>query len=132
LENKLKISIEISQYFLDIFDVFSILPRFLNYKKFKYFKMFFGGAGGFPFDEDEDGGFPGMGGPGMRRGPPKEVDNKKLYEILGVEKEATMDQIKKAYRKLAIKCHPDKGGDPEKVSDNQKINLLTIYFFVMI
>lgn len=81
--------------------------------------MFFGGAGGFPFDDDEDGGFPG-GHPGMRRGPPKEVDNKKLYEILGVDKEATMDQIKKAYRKLAIKCHPDKGGDPEKVSDNQK------------
>jgi len=81
--------------------------------------MFFGGAGGFPFDEDEDGGFPGMGGPGMRRGPPKEVDNKKLYEILGVEKEATMDQIKKAYRKLAIKCHPDKGGDPEKFKEIQ-------------
>ena len=79
--------------------------------------MFFGG-GGFPFDDMEDGdGFPG-GFPGGRRGggPPKEVDNKKLYEILGVDKDATMDQIKKAYRKLAIKEHPDKGGDPEKVS----------------
>jgi DnaJ family protein A protein 2 len=64
----------------------------------------------------EDDGFPGgMGGMGGR-GPPKEVDNKKLYEILGVDKESTMDQIKKAYRKLAIKCHPDKGGDPDKVS----------------
>ena len=74
--------------------------------------MFFGG-GGFPFDDfEEAGGFPGGG---RRGGPPKEVENKKLYEILGVEKDATMDQIKKAYRKLAIKNHPDKGGDPEKV-----------------
>ena len=74
--------------------------------------MFFGG-GGFPFEEFESGGFPGGG---MRGGPKKEVENSKLYEILGVEKDATMVQIKKAYRKLAIKNHPDKGGDPEKVS----------------
>ena len=75
--------------------------------------MFFGG-GGFPFGgmEDDDD-FPGM--MGGRRGPPKEVDNKALYEVLGVDREATMDQIRKAYRKLAIKCHPDKGGDPEEV-----------------
>lgn len=79
--------------------------------------MFFGGGGGFPFGDMDEDDFPGMGGMGGRRGgPPKEVDNSKLYEVLGVEKTATMEQIKKAYRKLAIKCHPDKGGDPEKVS----------------
>jgi DnaJ family protein A protein 2 len=75
--------------------------------------MFFGG-GGFPFDGfEEEGGFPGGGRRGG--GPPKEVENKKMYEILNVTKDATMDEIKKSYRKLAIKHHPDKGGDPEKV-----------------
>lgn len=70
--------------------------------------MFFGG-GGFPFG----GGFEEMGG-GARRGPKKEVDNKKFYELLGVEKNATNDQIKKAFRKLALQHHPDRGGDKEK------------------
>jgi len=77
--------------------------------------MFFGG-GGFPFDGfEEEGGFPGGGRGG--RGPPKEVENKKMYEILNVTKDATMDEIKKSYRKLAIKHHPDKGGDPEKFKE---------------
>jgi len=72
--------------------------------------------GGFPFEafEEMHGGGPGGG---RRGGPKKEVDNSKYYELLGVEKNATFDQIKKAYRKKALKEHPDKGGDPEKFKD---------------
>lgn len=53
-----------------------------------------------------------------RRGPP--ADTKKLYEVLGVDKSATTADIKKAYRKLAIQHHPDKGGDEEKFKEITK------------
>merc|ERR1719174_2515983 len=71
--------------------------------------MFFGGGfpGGFPGMDD---GFPGGGG---GRRSKKDVDTTKFYKLLEVDKNASSADIKKAYRKLAIKHHPDKGGDPE-------------------
>jgi molecular chaperone DnaJ len=39
------------------------------------------------------------------------------YETLGISKDATQEDIKKAYRKLAIQHHPDKGGDENKFKE---------------
>lgn len=44
----------------------------------------------------------------------------KYYDTIGVDSSASPDQIKKAYKKLLIKHHPDKGGDPEKFRQIQE------------
>tara|TARA_B100001248_G_C27358370_1_gene445051 strand:+ start:970 stop:1458 length:489 start_codon:yes stop_codon:yes gene_type:complete len=39
------------------------------------------------------------------------------YKILGIDKNSSDSEIRKAYRRLAIKYHPDKGGDAEKFKE---------------
>lgn len=73
--------------------------------------QFFSGGGMPPGFEGFGGGMPGGGG-----GRPQS-DNTKFYKLLGVEKDASEQELKKAYRKAAIKNHPDKGGDVEKFKE---------------
>lgn len=44
----------------------------------------------------------------------KRSKSKDYYKILGVSRECTEHEIKKAYRRESLKHHPDKGGDEEK------------------
>lgn len=45
-----------------------------------------------------------------------------FYEILGVSSDATEDQIKKAYKKLAFQLHPDRNSDPNSSAKFQELN----------
>jgi len=50
-----------------------------------------------------------------------EQENKKVdyYQILGVSKDASIDDIKKVYRKLALQCHPDKNLDNKAEAESK-------------
>ncbi|KAI9803670.1 MAG: hypothetical protein M1833_000582 [Piccolia ochrophora] len=50
----------------------------------------------------------------------KKSKRKDYYKILGVEKDANDNEIKKAYRKLAIVHHPDKNPDDEQAAERFK------------
>ena len=45
-----------------------------------------------------------------------------FYEVLGVSKSATADELKRAYRKLALEWHPDRNKSPEANDKFKEIN----------
>ena len=48
------------------------------------------------------------------------ADKRDYYEVLGVQKGASADDIKKSYRKLAMKYHPDRNPDNKEAEEKFK------------
>ncbi|TMI48904.1 molecular chaperone DnaJ, partial [Candidatus Bathyarchaeota archaeon] len=50
------------------------------------------------------------------------MDKRDYYDVLGVEKGAGKDEIKSAYRKLALQYHPDRNKSPEATERFKEIS----------
>jgi DnaJ family protein A protein 2 len=86
--------------------------RFLKYE-FHIFKRIGSNTNFFKPQSKGFFNFDGMGGR-----PNQKADNRKYYEILELDTKASDEDIKKNFRKLAMKHHPDRGGNPDNVCIN--------------
>ncbi len=56
--------------------------------------------------------------------------SKDFYATLGLSKGASPEEIKKAYRKKALECHPDRNpNDPQAEANFKKVFNSKLYFF---
>ena len=69
---------------------------------------------------------------GGRRGPgQQEEKSEDYYKLLGVPKDANEQQIKKKFKKLAIKFHPDKNKDDPEAAKQKFQKIATAYETLM-
>ncbi|KAF9892158.1 hypothetical protein FE257_002564 [Aspergillus nanangensis] len=71
---------------------------------------------------------PAGGDPEIPGEPPLDTD---LYDILGLENNATPEEIKSAYRKSALKHHPDKAPAESKDEANQKFQQIAFAYAIL-
>lgn len=54
-----------------------------------------------------------------------------LYQVLGIKKDASNEQIKKGYRKLSLKIHPDRVSSEKKEEYTKKFQILAQVHFIL-
>ena len=72
--------------------------------------------------DDEQGTGDGAASSASASSIPARFAGKTLYEVLGVARDASSDQIKKAYRRMALSCHPDLNKAPTATAEFQYLS----------
>jgi len=110
-----------------LFILLIILSAFLSvYAQYRR-QQHHGGHGGYGGHHGgHGGGHGGRGGRGGQQNVKKEPEQD-YYKTLGVERNANDNQIKKAFKKLSIKYHPDKNKDRKDWAKEQFVKIANAY-----